>query len=180
LDVANGTKDKSLPVEARALPTDQAVRPATAGTEAAEPPHGRQVEIEAASMTAPQDPHASPLAPPGWERETPRYRAIRDIQPATKARFRFEPPFANLANSDEWQYGTRPIKAGEIIETPEWPHSSFRPLNYSAGKVLDFFNTQQKSRLPRSPWRGDRIVLVNGLTGATQPTISIDRGMTAA
>ena len=131
------------PAEATAIPGHQAALATAAGTEAAEPQNGRQVEVAAASMTAPPDPHASPLAPPGWERETPKYRAIRDIQPAIKARFRFEPQFASMANSDEWQYGTRPIKAGEIIETPEWPHSSFRPLNYSAGKVLDFFNNQQ-------------------------------------
>jgi len=120
------------------------------------------------------------LLPSGWQREIPKYRATRDIQPATKARFRFEPPFASLANSNEWQYGARSIKAGEIIETRDWPHPSFKPLNYSAGKVLDFFIMRQKSRLPRSPWRGDRIVLDDGLTGPTQPNIAINSGVTAA
>jgi hypothetical protein len=105
-------------------------------------------------------------APNGWQRETPRYKATRDIQPATKARFRFEPPFSGLASSDEWQYGAQPVKAGEEIETREWPHPSFSALNYSAGKVLDFFTTRQKSRLPRSPCAGDRIRLDDGLTGS--------------
>jgi hypothetical protein len=105
--------------------------------------------------------------PPGWERETPKYRVIRDIHPAPKARFRFEPPFTNCSDSDTWQYGTRTMKAGEIIETREWPHPSFFPLNYGAKKVLDFFATRQKSRLARSPWEGDRLRLDDGLTGTT-------------
>src|SRR5712675_582092 len=105
-------------------------------------------------------------APPGWERETPKYRATRDIQPAEKARFRSETPFAHSFDSNTWQYGYRPIQTGEIVETREWPHASFRPLNYSAAKVLDFFNTRMKSRLPRSPWEGDRLRLDDGLTGA--------------
>jgi hypothetical protein len=103
--------------------------------------------------------------PPGWEREVPKYRARRDIQPMEKARFRSEPPFGTGVGIDRWQYGTREIKAGEIIETKEWPHESFHPLNYGAGQVLDFFNMRQKSRLPRSPWYGDRIRLDDGLSG---------------
>jgi len=51
------------------------------------------------------------------------------------------------------------MKSGEIVEAREWPHPSFHPLNYSAAKVLDFFNTRMKSRLQRSPWRGDRLHL---------------------
>jgi hypothetical protein len=62
-----------------------------------------------------------------------------------------------------WQYGERALKAGEEIETREWPHPSFFPLNYSAGKVLDFFNGAMKSRLPRSPWHEGRVRLDNGL-----------------
>jgi hypothetical protein len=119
-------------------------------------------------------------APPGWERETPRYRATRDIQPATKARYRFEPPFSTIWDSDVWQYGAQPIKAGEEIETRDWPHPSFRPLNFTAGRVLDFFNSRMKSRLPRSPWAGDRIRLDDGLSGPTQPNITINSGVTAA
>ena len=103
--------------------------------------------------------------PPGWEREIPKYRATRDVHPAPKARFRFEPPFASITDSDEWQYGTRAIEAGEIVETKDWPHPSFIPLNYGAEKVLAFFNSQMKSRMQRSPWNGDCLRLDNGLFG---------------
>jgi hypothetical protein len=120
------------------------------------------------------------LPPPGWEREVPKYRASRAVRPAEKTRFRLEPPFVTIFDSAVWQYGTREIKAGEIIETTDWPHPSFRPLNFSAGKVLDFFNSRVKSRLPRAPWAGDRIRLDDGLTGPTQPNISINSGVTAA
>jgi hypothetical protein len=118
--------------------------------------------------------------PPGWEREIPKYRAPRDIRPAPKARFRFEPPFSTIWDVDVWQYGVQPIKAGEIVETKDWPHPSFHPLNYGAGKVLDFFNSRMKSRLPRAPWRADQLVLDDGLAGPTQPNISINSGVTAA
>ena len=103
--------------------------------------------------------------PPGWEREVPKYRATRDIHPALKARFRFEPPFASITDSDEWQYGTRAIEAGEIIETKDWPHPSFIPLNYGAEKVLAFFNSQMKSRMQRSPWNGNSLRLEGGISG---------------
>jgi hypothetical protein len=119
-------------------------------------------------------------APRGWEREIPRYRATRDLEPATKARFRFEPPFSTIFDSDVWQYGEQPLARGEEFETRDWPHPSFRPLNYSAGKVLDFFSSRMKSRLPRSPWAGDRIRLDDGLTGPTQPNIALNSGVTAA
>ncbi len=33
------------------------------------------------------------------------------------------------------------MKSGEIVEAREWPHPPFHPLNYSAAKVLDFFNS---------------------------------------
>jgi hypothetical protein len=116
---------------------------------------------------------ADPATPfPGWEREVPRYRATREVRPGEKARFRFEPPFALASDSDIWQYATRPISAGETIETKEWPHPSFRPLNYAAGKVLDFFNMRQKSRLARSPWEGDRLRLDDGLTG-NEPALAV-------
>jgi hypothetical protein len=72
--------------------------------------------------------------PPGWQREVPRYRATRDIHPSPNTRHRFEPPFAAVWDDDMWQYGTQPIAAREEIETREWPHPSFRPLNYSAGR----------------------------------------------
>src|SRR5216683_7077910 len=75
--------------------------------------------------------------PPNWQFETPKYKATRDVRPAPRARFRFESPLSMIFDVDEWQYGTRPIKIGEIIETRDWPHASFRPLNYAAEKVLD-------------------------------------------
>jgi hypothetical protein len=117
----------------------------------------------------------SSAPPPGWEREVPRYRATRDIHPSPNDRHKFEPPFASQSDSHAWQYGTQILTAGNEIITREWPHPSFHPLNFSAAKVLEFFNSRQKSRLPRSPWQGDRIVLEDGLTGPTQPKISIGR-----
>jgi hypothetical protein len=109
--------------------------------------------------------------PLDWERETPKYRATRDIQPAQNPRYRSEPPFAKVFDSDIWQYSERPIKSGELIETKFWPHPSFRPLNFSAGRVLDFFNARQKSRLPRSPWYIDHIRLDDGLSGPIIPDV---------
>ena len=118
------------------------------------------------------------IPPPGWQHETPKYKVTRNIQPAQKARFRYETPFAESSDSDTWQYGERELKAGEIIETREWPHPSFWPLNFGAKKVLEFFNLKMKSRFPRSPWVGDRLRLDNGLSGntitaddATTPTV---------
>ncbi len=109
-----------------------------------------------------------------WERETPRYRVtIRGgVTPPAKSRFRFEPPFASSTDSNEWQYGERPYAEGEIIETRAWPHASFFPLNESAKQVLAFFKSRQKSRLPLSPWQGDRVRLTDGLGGPQiQPAI---------
>jgi hypothetical protein len=106
------------------------------------------------------------------EHEVPRYRAIREVHPGEKARFRFEPPFAMTSSSDVWQYAERSIKAGEIIETTAWPHPSFRPLNLAAERVLSFFNTRQKSRLARSPWDGDGLRLDDGLTG-NEPVLAV-------
>jgi len=101
---------------------------------------------------------------PGWDREIPKYRVTRDVLPAPKARFKNEPPFAETWQSNIWQYGERPMAAGEIIKTTEWPHPSFRPLNFSAEKVLAFFNSEMKSRLPRKPWFDGRVRLDNGLS----------------
>jgi hypothetical protein len=115
-------------------------------------------------------------APPaGWQFETPRYRAVRDLNPAPKARFRFEPPFSLCYDSDSWQYGTQPVKAGEIIETKSWPHATFHALNYSAAMVLAFFNNRQKSRMQVSPWQGDRIQLDDGLGGTLLKEIARPR-----
>jgi hypothetical protein len=108
--------------------------------------------------TIPNDP------PPDWMTATPKYRVSRDLRPAQKGRHRSESPFAQMLESDVWQYGERELKAGEIIETREWPHPSFRALNYGAKKVLEFFNSEIKSRMPRSPWQGDQLRLDNGLS----------------
>jgi hypothetical protein len=118
--------------------------------------------------------------PQDWEREVPRYRATRDVHPSPNRRHRLEPPFASQSDNDVYQYSERPIAAREEIETKAWPHPSFRPLNYSASRVLDFFMTRQRSRMPLSPWRGDRVVLDDGLSGPTQPNITINSGVTAA
>jgi len=104
--------------------------------------------------------------PPGWEREIPLYRVVRDVHAAPKARFRFEPPFTNILDGAEWQYAERDYKAGEVIESTDWPHPSFSPLNFSAKQVQRFFSTQMKSRMQRSPFSGGRIRLDNGLTGS--------------
>jgi hypothetical protein len=109
----------------------------------------------------------------GWDREVPRYRASRDVHPSPNDRVRFEAPFASMSDDSCWQQAERPVKAGEIIETKDWPHPSFHPLNVSAEKTMAFFNSAPKSRLGLSPWRGDRIVLDDGLSGRTQPNIKI-------
>ena len=41
----------------------------------------------------------------------------------------------------------------------------FFPLNYSAKRVLDFFNSQMKSRMARSPFFENEIRLETGLSG---------------
>jgi hypothetical protein len=109
-----------------------------------------------------------PNTPPAnWEREIPMYRVTikGGVYPSPNSRFRFEPPFTSCTDSNCWQFAERPFQEGEIIETTEWPHASFRPLNYSAKKILDFFNSRQKSRLPRSPWADGRVRLDDGLSG---------------
>jgi hypothetical protein len=109
---------------------------------------------------------AQPLPPPGWEFIVPRYRLTRDLQPASRARYRFEPPFESMSDNSSWQFGEHPLEAGDIIESKSWPHPSFHPQNYSAERVLSYFIGAMKSRLPLSPFRGDRIVLADGISGA--------------
>jgi hypothetical protein len=123
------------------------------------------------TTTATDNRQAIPTTPPAnWQREIPKYRVTRETNPAPKARFRTEPPFSSFSENDCWQYGERTLKVGEIIETTEWPHPMFWPLNYSAKRVLDFLNSRQKSRLPRSPWADDQVRLEDGL-GGPQPQI---------
>jgi hypothetical protein len=124
------------------------------------------------TTTATDDRKVIPNLPPlNWKREIPKYRISRETKPAPKERFRFEPPFSSGSESDVWQYGERVHKAGEIIETTEWPNpGTMTALNYSARQVLEFFNSRQKSRLPRSPWANDQVRLDDGLSGPL-PTI---------
>jgi hypothetical protein len=122
------------------------------------------------TTSATDDRKPIPATPPAnWEREIPRYRVVRDVHRAPKPRFRTEQPFSSILDSSEWQYAERDYKAGEIIETTDWPHSSFFPLNYGAKKVHEFFSKQMKSRMQRSPWASGQIRLDNGLTGSLTP-----------
>jgi hypothetical protein len=117
------------------------------------------------TTTATDDRKPIPNLPPlSWKREVPKYRVSRETKPAPKERFRFEPPFSSGSESDVWQYGERVHKAGEVIETTEWPNpGTMTPLNYSAREVISFFTSRQKSRLPRSPWANDQVRLEDGL-----------------
>jgi hypothetical protein len=108
------------------------------------------------------------VAPPpiGWEKIIPKYLATRDLRPAERARYRLEPPFSTVFDSEIWQYSDRTYyKANEEITTKSWPHPSMKPLNYSAERVLAFFNSRIKSRLATTPWHIDRLRLDDGLTG---------------
>ncbi|WP_213775435.1 hypothetical protein [Bradyrhizobium sp. dw_78] len=118
------------------------------------------------TTTATDDRKPIPALPSlNWRHEIPKYRISRDTKPAPKERFRFEPPFSSSSESDVWQYGERIHKAGEAIETTEWPNpGTMTPLNFSAQRVLEFFTSRQKSRLQRSPWRDGQIHLDDGLS----------------
>jgi hypothetical protein len=112
--------------------------------------------------------HAAPH--PGWERIVPRYRLSRGVHPSPNSRHRLEPPFSFLSDNDCWQYGERTIRGGEEIQTTAWPHPTFTALNFSARKLLEFFNGAMKSRLPKSPWRDGRVYLEDGISGTLPGT----------
>lgn len=113
-----------------------------------------------------KDWSSNPPAPIGWEKIIPKYRVTRDLRPAERARFKLEPPFSTVLDSEIWQYSDRALyKANEEITTKSWPHPSMKPLNYSAERVLAFFNSRIKSRLATSPWHIDRLRLDDGLSG---------------
>ena len=119
------------------------------------------------TTTATDDRKPIPATPPrDWELEIPRYKVVREMHPSPKPRHRLEPPFSTTTDSDMYQYATREMKAGEIVETREWPHASFFPLNIVAKRIINYFNSRQKSRLARSPYdaRG-QLQLQDGLTG---------------
>jgi hypothetical protein len=115
------------------------------------------------------------VAPAGWERVVPRYRIVRELKPAEKTRFRLETPFSSMSDSNTWQFGTRVMTAGEVIETTEWPHPSFHPLNFSAKKTLEFYASGIRSRMARSPWQRDRLVLEDGLQSNGPPSYTKPR-----
>jgi hypothetical protein len=105
------------------------------------------------------------LPPLNWRREVPRYRITRETKPAPKDRFKFEPPFSQSTEADVWQYGEKIWPAGSVVASTEWPNpGTMTPLNYSAKQVMEFFNSRQKSRLGRSPWRDGRVFLNDGLS----------------
>jgi hypothetical protein len=112
----------------------------------------------------------SDFAPtPGWERIVPRYLVVRAVSPPSRARYRDEKPFTTMGDNDCWQYcGDKPIAAGTEIESMSWPHSSFRPLNFSGQKVLAFYLGALRSRLPLSPWHEGAVRLDNGMSDAPQ------------
>jgi hypothetical protein len=118
-------------------------------------------------------------------REIPLYRATRTVTPSPNPRHRTEAPFSTQSNPDCWQFGDRVIEAGEVIASTDWPHPSFRPLNESARRVMTYFASAMRSRLPRSPWRDGRIHLDDGLTSAAVtnvpgPNLPRSMGGTAA
>jgi hypothetical protein len=114
----------------------------------------------------PDEWSTTPPAPAGWERVIPIYKVVRSLRPASRPRYLHEPPFESMSDNDCWQYGDRFYAAGEEIESMAWPHPSMRAQNYSAERVHSYFLGAMKSRLPLSPFRGDRIVLADGISGA--------------
>jgi hypothetical protein len=118
------------------------------------------------TTTATDDRQPIPNIPPrDWEREVPRYRVGRAVYPSPNSRHRHEAPFSSFSDGAVWQQADRPHAVGEVIESTEWPHPMFSPLNYSAKRVLEFFGTSQRSRLQRSPWHDGRVRLSDGLGG---------------
>jgi hypothetical protein len=96
-------------------------------------------------MGSPARATAPPSAPSAedWAREVPKYLATRPLEPAEEMFLRYQPP--RMVDSDHrWQYGHRPLKAGELITTGFWPHPSFRPINESGRRVLGFYNSHLK------------------------------------
>jgi hypothetical protein len=104
-------------------------------------PHGQAESIVRGSMG--EWSFTKPL-PAGWEKQIPKYRATRDLQPSPKERHRQESPFSSIQDDSVWQYGEGPVKAGEMIESTAWPHPSFQPLNDSAREIHRFFMSATK------------------------------------
>jgi hypothetical protein len=106
-----------------------------------------------------------------WSREAPKYKATRTVTPSPNPRHRTEAPFSTQSDPDCWQFGDRIIEAGEEITSTDWPHLSFRPLNESGRRVMEYFQGAMRSRLPRSPWRDGQVHLDDGLTSAAVTNI---------
>jgi hypothetical protein len=104
-----------------------------------------------------------PPPPQGWELEVPKYKVTREVVPSPRPRHRTEPPFAYDFQTDVWQYAARVYKAGEIVETKDWPHSSFLGITYGAKMILEFFKSRPRSSLTTTPWDLNQIRLVGGM-----------------
>ena len=93
----------------------------------------------------------------GWDREKPRYKLTRTLEPMLNRR-RFETPLS----SDElghWQYAERVYREGEEIECLNWPHASMAPLNRSAKAIHRYFMETPRVSMDSSPWRDGRVCL---------------------
>jgi hypothetical protein len=123
---------------------------------------------------------AQPLPPRDWERTVPRYKARWALRPSQFSRHRLEAPWSQQLDSSIWQYlePGQSIAAGEEVESTAWPAPGFVALNYSAERVIEFYNIAMRSRLANSPWRNGRIELDDGLSGPL-PTVTIKSGAAA-
>jgi hypothetical protein len=78
-----------------------------------------------------------------------------------------------VSDASTWQYGEKIHAAGEVIETTCWPNpGTMVALNYSAKRVLEYFGSHQKSRLPRAPWADGQVRLNDGLGGGLPKIIA--------
>jgi hypothetical protein len=117
------------------------------------------------TTTATDDRKPIPALPPlNWRREVPKYLVVRDVFPSPNSRHRHESPFSQILDGNCWQQADRIHRAGEVIQSTEWPHPTFQPKNYAAQRVLAFFGSAPKSRLARSPWFDDQVRLDDGLS----------------
>jgi hypothetical protein len=125
------------------------------------------------TTTATDDLKVIPNLPPlNWRHEVPKYSVVRDVFPCPNSRHRHELPFSQILDGSCWQQADRIHKAGEVIQTTEWPHPTFQPKNYAARQVLAFFGSAPKSRLARAPWRDGQVFLDDGLSGGMPKIIA--------
>jgi hypothetical protein len=114
----------------------------------------------------PDEWSTTPPPPLNWDREIPRYKVVRSLRPASRPRYRTEPPFESMSDNDCWQYGDRFYASGEELESFAWPHASMRGLTFGAEKILAFYINTMKSRLALAPWHQGRIRLESGIGGS--------------